>query len=323
MKVNYRISILVLLIICTLFSSCEKDELNSKELMAYMRDKVVTVHISNELNLLSSDIVVDGDKVANLELGLSRETSVDVKIVAQIDQSLVEKYNDEHGTKYASVDGSMLSLTSMETVIAAGNLKDTLRIGLNREKFIKEATYLVPVRLYALSSDDKGVRISSSSSVTYVVIRASVLFKNIDKTESPLNGIRIDRDAWTTVAGGSNLTSKLYDGNLDTYWSGVTSIRIDMGEVQMLKGFNLVNYTQRANTLSRAPKTVSVFLSEDGVNWEKHGDSNELEKPTEVSVEEVFVEVKLLVPQNVRYFRIDVTASWNSSAYLSEVYALK
>ena len=324
MKLNNKYSIIVLLIIGTFFSSCAEDELNSKELLAYMRDKKVTVHIANETSPLSTTVIVGGDEVANLEVGLSREATVDVKIVTEVDQNLVEQYNKDHQTNYVPVSEDMISLASMEVVIASGQLKDTLRIGLNREKFLENATYLVPVRLSTLFSDDKGIRFSSNMRVAYIVIDASVVFNNIDKTETPLQGTRVDRTEWSTIVGGNSSTHKLYDNALSTYSNGGNSIRIDMQTEQMIKGFDLVNYTGKSYSLGYAPKRVSIYFSTDGTTWVKHGESNELKKPTEVSTtDETFVQVKLLKAQNVRYFKIDFIEKWGYYGYLSEIHALK
>lgn len=193
MKLNERYFIITALFVSALFSSCNEDELNSKELLTYMRDKTARVSVVNETNLLTSDILVGGDETANLEVGLSREAIVDVTIEAQVDLSLVEQYNADNKKMYIAANEDMISLSSVKAVIAAGKIKDTLKIGLNREKFLENETYLLPVRMSAIYSNDKGIKISSNACITYVIISATVALNNIDKTENPLSGTRMDK----------------------------------------------------------------------------------------------------------------------------------
>lgn len=221
-------------VIILLLSGCDRFEVkdhtfdNSVYLDVSAIDQVQLTTFSNNIATLSKDVVVT----------LAYPSDEDVKATVSVDESLLQNYNEKHGTSLAMIPAQYLDFKNKEVTIAAGKTTSeavtiTLK-GLMGEgeaqtgALAVDETYLLPVRITS-----SNMKIMESSAIAYYVVRRSsaitvaaslhdnwINFPLLDVTGSPqanaYNGLSavtyealiwLDQFDLTNSFGGCNISS--------------------------------------------------------------------------------------------------------------------
>lgn len=161
-------------VIILLLSGCDRFEVkdhtfdNSVYLDVSAIDQVQLTTFSNNIATLSKDVVVT----------LAYPSDEDVKATVSVDESLLQNYNEKHGTSLTMIPSQYLDFKNKEVTITAGKTTSeavtiTLK-GLMGEgeaqtgALAVDETYLLPVRITSSS-----MKIMESSAIAYYVVRRS------------------------------------------------------------------------------------------------------------------------------------------------------
>lgn len=210
----------------------------------------------------------------------SREVTEEVTISAELDNSLVEAYNEAHNTNYKPFPAGILNAQSLAAKIPAGASRsvDSITITVETANLhqLTEKAYMAPIRLTSVSNPAAGA-ISSNEAiqVTYIVVRVEQRRIAYNRAAAQALGSLIaDRSSWTAVltpdptqiSGGGSIL----DGSTTSYSRWNTSpgqADVNMQEVKRVTGVRVYTST----TSSVTPTQVEVYLSEDGVNYDAIG----------------------------------------------------
>ncbi|UXD68313.1 DUF1735 domain-containing protein [Sphingobacterium faecium] len=145
-----------------IFSSCLKD----KELIGPDADGSianiiefgdVSIPVSAEtssipLYSLAYDIAPTG--VLNLKLKCvgAKKAESDIKVVIALNNSLIEKYNEENETEYAELSPSLYSLSSTEVTIKKGEREAVIPINLKPDQFTFDEDYAIGLTIKSVSA---------------------------------------------------------------------------------------------------------------------------------------------------------------------------
>lgn len=161
-------------VIILLLSGCDRFEVkdhtfdNSVYLDVSAIDQVQLTTFSNNIATLSKDVVVT----------LAYPSDGDVKATVSVDESLLQNYNEKHGTSLAMIPAQYLDFKNKEVTITAGKTTSeavtiTLK-GLMGEgeaqtgALAVDETFLLPVRITS-----SNMKIMESSAIAYYVVRRS------------------------------------------------------------------------------------------------------------------------------------------------------
>lgn len=317
------IRFLLLTIISSLGLSCSNDDLNSKELFVYMRNWSSDILVEKTY-ADDGSMVIKGIDEIKFPLYLTRETSVDVHACVVYDETQVATYNQKYGTSFKSFPAEALSVEG-SLLIQAGLLQsaDSVSVKLDYSK-IESASYLIPLSIQGVASEDKGVQASSTAGTVYYPISVTVNNINSKNTEIA-SGTKLDRSNWTvTCAVNSSKVINLIDGNLETLWEGQRSsthpIEVDMGTMHILKG---LSFHFKHTSYSYAPQSFTVYTSEDGEEWINQGKTGNYSFTNSIRDKEYGI--NFFIPVECRYFRLTVNRAVSSyvGPRFNELYAIE
>lgn len=298
--------------VSAIFSACE-DNIESKNLYVYMQWH--QPYMKASVSYTSSGELSGGCE--ELKIRLTRESPADVWVRVELVPELIESWNSEHKTEYPTITSDIISMDE-EILIPAGKLESTSKLQISLEKLDKMTTYLLPVRISSLRSDDKGVSISSNLNTIYLMLAMSEV-NNIDRTEGKPSGIRIERSGWNVtvsdVSTNNHSSDKMLDGDPATCWRGKGNkssiVTIDMGQPIAVKAFEFLTVSDEKYYATN-PKTVSISVSEDGNIWRSYGESQRLLNTTGSNAPGETNYVKFINVTPMRYWRIQITSHWST-----------
>lgn len=278
---KYTKSTIAILLLTAVLFSCKKDELNSKELLAFIKFDGADVKLGN-ISFSRTPIAIAGGSEIRFAGYLTRETTADVNITVTTDEAKLAQYNKDNKTAYVLLPAANYKIAGSGTVnILAGSTisADSIKVQLiDRAKLTDPNGYLLPLSVTQVSSNDKGVQPSTTYRTIYVVVNS--VFSNIDlSSKTAVTGMVIDRTnpAWTVTAASAPYTSayagaNVLDGKNTTSWfaSGANCfITLDMAASNTIKGFTLVpSYAFGAQYNATG---IEVQISDDNVTWISQG----------------------------------------------------
>lgn len=262
----------------------------------------------------------------------TRKADGEITTTFDIDNSLIDEYNEANGTNYIAAPEGLIVLDNKSIVIPKGAMKstDAVKVRMTDDENIRslvtdENPYLVPIRRTSV----EGNKAYSSVDVNPVVyLTLNVTEDNVfhGATASDAKGTLVaDQSGWSGTYNGnpSDDFQKMFDGNALNYAtfsnSGEISLVVDMGKEYTFDAITMY-YTQQGywstNTYGCFAANRELSTSSDGTNWRstgtfETGDSNLIK---------VFY-----APITARYIRIVAPASyWRQSIVcgIFNVYAL-
>lgn len=312
------------------FSSCKKDELNSKELLAFIKTDGEDVHIAN-LNFKRTGTVIVGDSITKFTAYLTRETSSDVMINIAADESKIASYNTANKTSYVLLPAvNYKFLTGGQLTVKSGGTRatDSLKIQLTARATLNDDNgYILPLSIKEVSSNDKGITASGNYSTVYIIVKNSI--SNIEDSNTLPVGTLINRSGWSVTASGSysgNAVNRVLDGNNATAWDSdgrmPAWVILDMQSATAVKGFSIVpSYEYRTDNFL----TMEILSSNDRISWKSQGEYNgTVTLASSSAINPDLKNIKFFTPVNARYFKFNITKTTDGSyAGMAEVNAIQ
>ena len=224
------------------------------------------VSIEGALYQAGADKSLWADKMANLEIeAISSIFTADANTTVsfEIDNSLIEAYNEENDTEYLAWDG----LTIEDAVIVPGENVAKIRFNVSDYSQL-ETGYVVPVRIASVEGD--GAIVDEDADLAYFVICS--LAPTISGGRAQGTELT-DKANWDIKVNGSNnldghyfWKDYLFDANnwsgMD-YWNQNDVVEINVGEVKTLTCVAVEYYAWYYGVR----EYLSIRTSEDGVKW--------------------------------------------------------
>lgn len=288
MKTLYKnIAYIGLLALCLVgFYACSEDETydfpGDSYNRVYMQDNSANYKIVH--TPISSISNVDFET----SLKCTQKASEDIKATVEIDNSMIEAFNNENGTNYEALPASAILMEKSVLTIPAGAMAtiDTLSLELTDDQATlaslkSENGYLIPLRI----ATTKGGSAKASTNIytSYLIITVIEDKDNVndDATESDITGTLVaDQSGWSVTTNGSidswgSPINAIFDGNKSTYCyiSNSEDIHLDinMGKKYTFDAFTFYYSYWGDNEYSSLTDGMTVYTSDDGVNWESVG----------------------------------------------------
>lgn len=325
MKKMVQVCLRILLfcgVIQTMFGSCKKEKLNSRELLVYLTGDYSAADNRAVVPFLHTPVEIVGNTMIEVPAYATREVPADIDVTMYPDVSLVDAFNLKYNTAYLPMPSSAFRVVNApQHKIPAGSLvSDPIKIEITDPSILTDPNgYLLPMTITGIESKDKGVQISTTHQAMYLNITYE--YSNIAKTETPLNGTLMNRTAWSVTV--SNTTSgalgpAMLDGNNSTAWRSSNSstaakwVVLNMGSTQTVKGFQIVpNYVSTAEN----PTQMTISTSTDNVTYTVQGIWKGTGPSASSSAASPDIKgVNFIAPVTARYFRLDITSVVNNTA---------
>lgn len=209
---------------------------------------------------------------------LNQELGTDLKVSAEVDNSLVADYNDQNGTAYEALPSSVANALAIEpSTVTAGQTAGTVKVEGDKDlaKNLTGSGYVIPLRLVMTYSD--GTVVKGDKAVAYLVLTIKESLIN-DNPTALLGTKQTDASAWTCIAA-NNFDKDAFVAN--NYWKpsatkvSTGSFTIDLGATHKVS--SLRDIKNRNYVIS----SYKVSLSEDGQNWTDIGDVSSCGKYSE------------------------------------------
>lgn len=185
----------------------EYEYANSSMPYKYMREAIQDVNpaggdlivgltstgLSKYLFLVGDDGTITGEVDEKIRVELARPAPADVSFPLAIDNSLVDAYNEKHGTSYEPIDPARVSLGTLG-VAAGAFLSDEVSVTVSSAG-IEKGYYLIPI-VVELPAED--IYTSKEPLVRYLLLTVSAMEIDVDATA--LTGVKIEpASGWTIV----------------------------------------------------------------------------------------------------------------------------
>lgn len=156
-----------------------------------------------------------------IRVELARPAPADVSFPLALDNSLVEAYNEEHGTSYEAIDPARVTLGTLS--VAAGDfMSDEASVTVSSAN-IEKGYYLLPIVVELPQGD---VYTSKETLVRYVLVTVAAMEIDVDATA--LTGVKIEpASGWTIVC---------YQGTASSGANGVWNLDSDTQKARMFDG---------------------------------------------------------------------------------------
>lgn len=200
----------------------------------------------------------------------------DVTIGAELDNSLIAKYNTANGTSYAAFPNGFLNTANLTANFAkdATATTDSISIitdGANVNNLTGKA-YMAPIKLTTVSKPGAGTITNSSTYVAYIIVNVELRQIKYLATAAEAQGTLITpRTPWAvTLTPTPTTVGSITDGLTTTFsrW-GVSpgTVDVNLQSTKSITGIRL--YT--SNSATYTPTQVDVYLSNDGINYDLIG----------------------------------------------------
>jgi hypothetical protein len=315
---NITVYILSSIVILTSLASCKKtDDLNSKELLTYIKSDYGNNNIP--LAFTRTPVSIYGDSTVKFAAYLTRETSVDVSLNIKADESLVSTYNTANKTSFELLPSVNYKIINNTLNVKAGNIAsiDSAKIQLvNVKNLTSDKGYLLPISISDLNTSDKGITASTNFKTIYLVVTSK--FNNVDASNLSLTGPNLSRVGWTVTTSGSYSgkgVSRVLDGSNSTAWDSdgrmPAWIILDMAASKTVNGFSIVpSYEYRTDDFL----AMDVLSSDDGIIWKEQGQYNGTATASSSTAANPDIKtVKFYGPVTARYFKFNITKTTDGS----------
>ncbi len=220
----------------------------------------------------------------------------DIKIGIEVDNSLIDAYNEQNGTEFLAVPAEAVSLSQDVVTIPAGAFEsvDTAFVSIS-EEYLPNLTdrkgYIIPVRMSSVNGGSARPA-QSVNSISYLTVGISEKIVNDDATEGNCIGSLVsDRSAWTVTGIDGTEVGTKYDystweqvpcdpaawfdgdaGNSAVFeGSGdVATVVVDMGRVYNGAGIKAC-YQNWGYDYGTFADGTQLYFSTDNSNWNDIG----------------------------------------------------
>jgi hypothetical protein len=221
---------------------------------------------------------------------------------------------------FEKIPDSVFSFTNTSSTIPKNSsLSDDIGFSISSKKIQLNHNYMVPI---SITTAGNGYALNTGLSTAYFIIKVSMpVYPDIDRAGWTIH----DFNSQEPSGEGPNNGRAIFaiDGLLTTFWHTQWDggepppphhISIDMHATKTLLGVTL---THRQNVSGGRPKTITVYVSNNGTTWTAAGTFS----LASVNAKQYAL---FAAPQSARYFRVVVTETINNSnsTFLAEIGAV-
>ena len=198
-----------LLAICALgFTACGDDE--TYDVYGDPYNRVYTLDNSQAYKIVQTPISTVSNVDFTWEAKCSKKASGDIKVTVAVDNSLIDTYNEEHGTKFEALPAEAIVLENTEMTIPAGEMvvADALHLKLTDDTNLlstlkSEKGYIIPLRL--VSAEGANSQLSTNMlAPSFLTITVTEDNMNHEATQYTGTGTLVaDQAGWTAATNGT------------------------------------------------------------------------------------------------------------------------
>lgn len=291
------------------------------------------VYLSNNTSATSvltvTDFYVNFDLDCYIALKCTKPASEDIRVTVELDNSLVDVYNAEQGTSYASLPEEALVFNSNELIIESGTYAptDSLHVSGTTDTAVlssltDENGYVLPLSIVSVKGG--GAQISTNMSTVYLTVSFSQNLVNADASASDITGsLLADQSGWSITTDGDNAQevdlTTLFNGDSSTYIQIGSSdadyhIDIDMGQsytFDAIAFYYYYSYWWWSYEVGSFMSGMTISISDDASMWNTIGEieSNNISPCV------------FYTPVTSRYIRLTVPSGTSLQAGVFNIYA--
>lgn len=320
-KKHYLLFHAVAALLCTAsLAACSDDD--TYDFPGDAHNRVYLKDNSTDYKIVQTPISTVSNLDFTTDLKCTQRASAEIRATIEVDNSLIDAYNEENGTQYEAMPSAALAIENATLTIPAGQMAtaDTFRITTTTDEATLSALrstngYLIPLRI----SKTEGGNASPSTNVysTYLTVTITEDNINHDATEADITGTLVaDQSGWSATTNGSVQSyyepiETLFDGDESTYCyiysSEDLNLDIDMGKQYTFDAITLwygYDYGWGAYEEGSLTSGMTIYTSNDGTTWQSAGEITG-------SSSKVCV---FYAPLTTRYLRIHTPqGSWRTS----------
>ncbi len=245
-----------------------------------------------------------------LPLTISATNKWEFNCTVEVDETLIDTYNQENGVNYLSLPSEAFSLN--ENGIVEFNSTDqiaNLKIQVDRTK-LSYGNYILPLRLTSCSKESFAIDQESNTCLFGISYTPDISdLKVIELSESMLSS--------NAVEPTEGSLANLLDGNTDTYFHSAWSIsvtdahylQVELDEATSAFTFNFIG---RKSGGSGNPKNIDIYSSVDGINFEKVISIMQEDLPT--GAEASYASPVIVMPES-KYIRFTVPQNMSGGSF--------
>jgi hypothetical protein len=200
----------------------------------------------------------------------------EVTVNAELDNSLVAKYNADHNTSYVAFPDGVLNTTGLSAKFLKGatTANDSITIPANAAVLntLTASAYMAPIKLTTVSKPVGSITNTTTTQVAYVVLNTELRrIKYLAVAADALGALITPRTSWAvTLTPAPSTVGSFVDGSTATFsrWSASpVQVDVNLQTVKNITGIRLYTTTSTTNI----PTQVEVSLSNDGINYDVIG----------------------------------------------------
>ncbi len=294
MKTLYKniIYVAILALCIVSFHSCSEDKTfdfpGDPYNRVYMQDK------STGYKIIQTPISTISNVDFETTLKCTQKASENIKVKVEVDNSLIETFNKEHGTSYEAMPASAILMKNAVLTIPAGAMAttDTLSLKLTDDEAAiaslkSKNGYLIPLRIG--TTEGGASQASSNVYTSYLTVTVTEDNVNHDAVESDITGTLVaDQSGWSAVTNGSidsynSPIESIFDGDFSTICTinkNGESLQLDinMGKqytfdaITLYYGYDYSDWGWGVYKYDGLTRGMVIYISNDGSDWASAGE---------------------------------------------------
>lgn len=303
------------------FCSCGDDkqyDIDGNEGVIYISELKGLPLSLDAKSILITPKTVQGSVIAKFPVRASMPVKENTTVHLEINNDLVESYNEKYGTSYKVLDASFWVMANSDVCVSNKSIEsdDSVSIYMPEDKFrsIDAGSYLIPIELKS-SNGRMPLTKAKERTAYYLTVNVAYRFNISLTTPNKIDGdLPEDRSKWT-ISYTNNVSdgalTDLLDGDISTFAGGSMKNgdywTIDLGEVHpKVLGIYLNYYNTKHEWAS-----IKISTSIDNKEWFMQGYTPEKASSDSPNDENT---VKFNEPVEARYIRLEAKGgfAWNT-----------
>lgn len=208
MKLKYLLGIGALTLGAAALTSCDDE---TYDVYGDPSNLVYVPETSASYKLIQTPVSTIGSLECAFTAKCNKTAAGDIKVNLEIDNSLIEAYNNENGTSYVALPEEAVVFTNSLLTIPAGQMKsaDNAVISLTDDADILKSLnasggYLIPVRMSSVSGANAAPA-NSVKSISYLTMTVTNDAVNHDASISDAKGTPVEDQSGWSLSGNVDL----------------------------------------------------------------------------------------------------------------------
>ena len=288
-KILYLKYILVLVSALVVFSCDDSKtyDVVGNEGCVYVRELKGSEQYPATGNIATVPAVVMGETELKFPVRSTMPVKSDINVQFVIDDSMVEAYNEKHGTQYKTLDNRFYKVENLSLRIVAGNnkSKDSLYIWIPKEEYrnVEAGDYMIAVRMDKVSGYLAATSLEENKKMFFImnVIHSDSNLKPDDSIDGNLvedctgwsaeYSLEYTINDWTNE-GVNSINTAMFDHIQNTCIQPVTYTPEDCLLVDMGKIYSNIYTIDVSYSLSGWAHTAfTLYTSVDNKEWIEQG----------------------------------------------------